>query len=391
VSGRWRERGLLTVIGAVGASNGFFLGLTLATLLALFLRIAETAPPPADAGPIGGAVAALAVVAVAAMRPLSLVDREAPPWDLEPPPTALEARWETLVGELAATAGLAPAPRLRFVGGEIPNAFAVGDRDGASIVVTTAALERLAPRELLAVLAHEVARIEAGDLRAVAFADSVQATVASLAELKGRYLWGPRLILRHGLPAVACMGAAALFVLLATRPALNGVMGSLGFVVALVVYIGWQDLGWADPIKRFAKRSWMAIFQFAIWMSLFGLMTLVEAILAWPTVLVLSRLLSRSRVFAADRRAVELTGDPGGLRDALEALAPVERRIAELHFGGLRFSLFATPRPPSAYRAWVERVTGTHPPTARRIERLGAASRNFAPAPRTVQDIPSDR
>jgi Zn-dependent protease with chaperone function len=108
----------------------------------------------------------------------------------------------------------------------------------------------------------------------------------------------------------------------------------------------------------------MAIFQFALWMSLFGLMTLVEALLAWPTVFVLSRLLSRSRVFAADRRAVELTGDPAGLREALEALAPVERGIAE-------------------------RVTGTHPSAARRIERLATPARNFVPGPRTVQDIPS--
>ena len=388
---RWRERGLLVAIGAVGASNGFFLGLTLAGLLALFMQVAEWTPPPADVAPIGGAAAALAVLAVATLRELSLAEGEVPSWALDPPRTALEGDWEAVVHELAAAADLTPAPRLRFVEGEVPNAFSLGDSDGegASIMVTAGALERLSSREMLAVLAHEVAHIEAGDLRVVAFADSIQAAVAGLGELKGRYIWGPRLILRHGLPAAACMGAAALFVLLASQAALKGVMGFLGFVALVVVVIGWEDHGWAQPIIRFAKRSWMAMFQFALWMSLFGLMTLVEALLAWPTVFALSRLLSRSRVFAADRRAIELTGDPAGLREALEALAPVERGIAEAHFRRLRFSLFSTPRPRSGYHAWVERVTGTHPSAARRIERLAAPARNFVPGPPTVQDTPS--
>jgi heat shock protein HtpX len=115
----------------------------------------------------------------------------------------------------------------------------------------------------------------------------------------------------------------------------------------------------------------MAIFQFALFVALLGTLTLVDALLAWPTIFALSRLLSRSRVFAADRRAIELTGDPAGLRDALEAVAPVEREIAEDHFARLRFSLFATPRARSGYRSWVERVTGTHPSAKRRIARLG--------------------
>lgn len=159
------------------------------------------------------------------------------------------------------------------------------------------------------------------------------------------------------------------------------------------VHYGWTELGWSTPLIRVFKRSWIAMVQLALWLSLLGPLSLIEAVLAWPTVFALSRLLSRSRVFAADRRAVELTGDPGGLRAALEALAPIECEPSGTHFDRLRFSLFATPRARSRYRSWVERVTGTHPSAARRIRRLDLwpSTRNLVPTALTVQDIPSDR
>jgi Zn-dependent protease with chaperone function len=341
---------------------------------------------------IGGAGAALSVLVVAVLRERSLAEREVPSWALDPPRAALERDWESVVAELAAAACLAAAPRLRFIEGEVPNAFSLGDLDGegAFIMVTEAALVCLTPREMLAVLAHEVAHIEAGDLRAVALADSIQATVADLSGFKGRYLWGPRLILRRSLPVFACLAALWPIIRLASQPAWEGPVGFVFFVIAAIVYYGWTELGWSRPITRVAKRAWIAIFQFALWLGMFGLLTLVEALLAWPTVFTLSRLLSRSRVFAADRRAVELTSDPGGLRDALETLASVEREPAEERFDRLRFSLFVTPRARSRYRSLVERIAGTHPSASRRIGRLSQSPpRKFATDSPTVQDIPS--
>lgn len=393
VRGRWRERGLLVAIGAVGAANGFFLGLTLAALLAIAAQSAERAPPPSLVATVAGAAIALAVLAVAVLRERSLAEREVPSWALDPPRTGLERDWESVVAELADATGLAAAPRLRFVEGAAPNAFALGDSDdGTSIMVTEGALERLTPRELLAVLAHEVAHIEAGDLRRVALADSIQATVADLGDLKGRYIWGLGQVLRRSLPVMTCFAAIYPVVWLGTRPRWETPVAVVLFVIAAGIYYGWTELGWSEPLTRIFKRSCIAVLQLALWLSLFGALTLVEALLAWPTALALSRLLSRSRVYAADRRATDLTGDPASLRDALEALAPLEREPGGDRFDRLRFSLFATPRARSGYRAWVERVTDTHPSAERRIARLARTPPRKSPTtPLTVQDIPSDR
>jgi heat shock protein HtpX len=76
-----------------------------------------------------------------------------------------------LLRTLAARAGLERAPRLYYVPSTIPNAFAVGGRDDAVIVVTDGMLRALTLRELVGVLAHEISHIRNRDLWLMAIAD----------------------------------------------------------------------------------------------------------------------------------------------------------------------------------------------------------------------------
>jgi len=67
------------------------------------------------------------------------------------------------VALLARRAGLAAPPALYWVPDRRMNAFAVGNRRQSAIGLSNATLRALGPRELSAVLAHEVSHIAAGD------------------------------------------------------------------------------------------------------------------------------------------------------------------------------------------------------------------------------------
>ncbi len=69
------------------------------------------------------------------------------------------------LAELARRAGLDSCPTLWWLKVSGINAFAAGGRDSAGIAVSTGALRALSRQELVAVLAHEVAHIAAGDTR----------------------------------------------------------------------------------------------------------------------------------------------------------------------------------------------------------------------------------
>jgi len=77
------------------------------------------------------------------------------------------------VARLADRAGLERPPRLCYVPSALLNAFAVGDRDDAAIVVTDGLLRTLTLRELLGVLAHEISHVRNNDLWLMGLADVV--------------------------------------------------------------------------------------------------------------------------------------------------------------------------------------------------------------------------
>lgn len=87
------------------------------------------------------------------------------------------------IAGLARRAGLPAAPRLYFVPSPQLNAFTLGDREAAAITVTSGLIQRLAPRELLAVLAHELSHIRHGDIRIMTLASVIARMSRSLSLL----------------------------------------------------------------------------------------------------------------------------------------------------------------------------------------------------------------
>jgi len=81
---------------------------------------------------------------------------------------------------LAARADLPAVPGLYYVPSNLMNAFSVGTPRDSAVGVTDALLRRLTPRELAAVLAHEVSHIRNGDLKVMALADMVSRLTASM-------------------------------------------------------------------------------------------------------------------------------------------------------------------------------------------------------------------
>jgi heat shock protein HtpX len=76
-----------------------------------------------------------------------------------------------VVERLCRRAGIARHPTLHYLASRVPNAFAVGSRDEAAIAVSDGLLRRLAPREVVGVLAHEISHIRNNDLWLMSLAD----------------------------------------------------------------------------------------------------------------------------------------------------------------------------------------------------------------------------
>ena len=79
-------------------------------------------------------------------------------------------RLHSLSAEIARRAGLGAAPNLYVMPSRVMSAFAVGNRDDASIVVTDSLLRNLNPREMAGILGHETAHIRNNDLYVMAVA-----------------------------------------------------------------------------------------------------------------------------------------------------------------------------------------------------------------------------
>jgi heat shock protein HtpX len=80
--------------------------------------------------------------------------------------------------ELARRAGLDRTPTLHLLPSRLPQAMSAGERDASAIAVTLGLLQMLPPRELAAVLAHEIAHIRHGD----AFVMRLAATAGAMTQ-----------------------------------------------------------------------------------------------------------------------------------------------------------------------------------------------------------------
>ncbi len=76
-----------------------------------------------------------------------------------------------LVNELSDRAGLKHKPAIYWIPSQTLNAFAVGSDKNSAIAITDGLINLLSPRELAAVLAHEISHIRNNDLRLLMLAD----------------------------------------------------------------------------------------------------------------------------------------------------------------------------------------------------------------------------
>ena len=113
---------------------------------------------------------------------------------------------------LAQRAGLARAPRLFLISDEKPQAFTIGERDDAVIVLSSGLLSGLPAREIVGVVAHEVMHVAHNDIRLLRFASALTNVTGALS--RGALLMA-FIFLPLALFGAAPFGFAALLVFMA--------------------------------------------------------------------------------------------------------------------------------------------------------------------------------
>lgn len=222
-------------------------------------------------------------------------------------------------------------PRLAIIETEARNAFASGlQRDKGAVTVTRGLMQALGPRELRAVLAHELTHIRNGDARL----GVVAAVFAGVISVGGELIWRS---LRFG-----GMGMRRL-------PRTSSNNKGKGGAALLVV------------------------------------LALAIAALAWVLSIALRMALSRNREFLADAGAVEMTADPDAMASALRKLA--DHSEMDRLPGQVR-ALLLHDAASSTGPAWF----ATHPPIDQRIEALRkyAGARDLPPLPEPTPQKPAD-
>jgi heat shock protein HtpX len=276
------------------------------------------------------AVSALAVVAVVLRGERSAPDHTVASLGARRASSGEDADLLATVESVARRAGV-PIPAVYVVESETPLALTTGfTASDARLVVSTELVGRLDSAELRAVVAHELAHVknrDTGVLTAAAFPVAAAGRVV-------RLFRGTTPGLRHGQTSRA---------------------------------------GYADTLLTAGL-----LFAFPV----------------WACSLLLTASLARSREYAADRGAVAITGDTAALASALDT---IETGLAERPTTDLRrveVAALAIVEPSgvggkstetktgvgwfAGVRARLRRPLRTHPPTARRIERLQAMAESAA-------------
>jgi heat shock protein HtpX len=90
-------------------------------------------------------------------------------------------QFHAMVAELALRAGI-PMPRVYLIDEVQPNAFATGRNPShAAVAATTGLLQRLSPRELRGVMAHELAHVKHRDILTSTITASIAGAIGTLA------------------------------------------------------------------------------------------------------------------------------------------------------------------------------------------------------------------
>ena len=225
---------------------------------------------------------------------------------VEIPPARAPGLYERV--DRLATRMAVDRPRVYVAALPTPNALSIGGATGGAIVFDRALFARLGPDEVEAVIAHELAHLESRDGLVQTLAYSAVESVA-------------------GLLAVALSPLLLLVVGVATG----------------VAWIRGDPAGWSRGV---VGRTYRAI------------ESAVSLLLVALTLLTLAH--SRRREFAADDRAVAVTGDPVALARALRTI----QRAAEPQWGPL------APLYVHAEDDSLARLLATHPSMDDRIDRL---------------------
>lgn len=226
-----------------------------------------------------------------------------------------------------------PVPDFQVIHNKTPNAFALDGPTGATVVVTTGLLERLDEDELEAVLAHEIAHLRNRD-----------ATVMTVAWL---------------LPTITYyLAVATAWVLYGTIRAAGGSRSSGG------------------------NRG---VGQVLVVLLVTALLTLAISALFWAGSVLVHRVLSQYREFAADRAAAAMTGNPQALATALQTIDETMPSVPDRDLRKLDGGTEALCIAPLEGRAFTDAelvstdiFPETHPSTAERIERLQEMTREIA-------------
>ncbi|MDQ2052023.1 M48 family metalloprotease [Natronolimnohabitans sp. A-GB9] len=191
------------------------------------------------------------------------------------------------VRRLAAQANV-PTPTVAVADQPDPNCLTVGTRRSPTVVVTTGLLEELNDDELEAALAHEVAHLANRDLTVVSAVAAIVAIGDSLLERERTF---------------------------------SGVAAS---IVAVVVTT--FSMLWLVPYVALAGALLLLLLA-APFFALTALVLVVSAVarLLLGVNAITLGLFAKTREYAADRGAVQLTGDPAALVSALETLEGDDR------------------------------------------------------------------
>lgn len=133
-------------------------------------------------GPIAGLVAAAALLfAILKLPALPHAGQLAQAFDA-PTRKQLSPGFQDKLDAVSARANLARTPRVLWNNG-VPNAVSIRDGEGFVILVSECLHDLLSERQLLAVLAHEIAHIENGDIRIMRFAELLSRLTFAVAVL----------------------------------------------------------------------------------------------------------------------------------------------------------------------------------------------------------------
>uniref|UniRef100_A0A7D6GM82 M48 family metalloprotease n=2 Tax=Natrinema zhouii TaxID=1710539 RepID=A0A7D6GM82_9EURY len=239
-----------------------------------------------------------------------------------------------------------PRPSVAVIDTDVPNAFAVAGgstgrgngNDGAgTVVVTTGLLELLDDAELEATVAHELAHLTNRDANLMTVAWLLPTITYYLAIAAFYVLYGLYRVLGSGFGAGGSSGDGD---------------DARGLLVAIVV------------------------------ITVCAVLTLTVSAMFWAASILLYRVLSRHREYAADRAAATITGSPASLATALEKIDGTMPELPDRDLRKLDGGAEALYLAPLEERAFGSKelvstdiFPDTHPPTAERIDRLRALER----------------